>query len=340
MLRAGINTVREGLRWHLIENSPGRYNWSTFVAMIRQSRRCGIQVIWDFCHYGCPDHVDVWSPAFVESFTRFAAGAARVLRDEEDGAPIICPINEISFWAWAGGEVGYMAPLALRRGAELKRQLARASIGAIEAVRAISPSARILFAEPAIHVAAKSPRGTHRGAARARSLSQFEAFDLICGRREPDIGGKPEYLDIVGLNYYPYNQWIHMGATIPFGSHAFRPFRDMVMEVHQRYDRPILIAETGAEGAARPSWLHYVSGEVRAARSQGVPVIGICLYPIVDYPGWDNDRVCEVGLLSMASPDGRRQCYEPLAEELSLQQHRTEIVLQTLAGARPAVATV
>src|SRR4051812_26356509 len=133
----GIRTVRDGLRWHRIERMPGWYDWSSFLPMLRAARDAGIQVIWDLCHYGWPDNLDIWSPAFVERFARFAEAAAQVVRDETDTVPFFCPVNEISYWAWAGGETALFNPGTRRRGNDLKRQLVRASIAAVDAVRGV-----------------------------------------------------------------------------------------------------------------------------------------------------------------------------------------------------------
>jgi hypothetical protein len=72
----------------------------------------------------------------------------------------------------------------------------------------------------------------------------------------------------------------------------------------------------GAEGTARPAWCHYIVHEVLAAPRSGVDVGGLCLYPVLDYPGWLNDRTCETGLLGIPDQDGQRQFYEPLLAEL------------------------
>ncbi len=85
-----IRTVRDGLRWHLIETTPGRYDWSSFLPMLRAARETGTQVLWDLLHYGWPDDLDIWRPAFVDRFARFAAAAARVVRDETDEVPFYC----------------------------------------------------------------------------------------------------------------------------------------------------------------------------------------------------------------------------------------------------------
>jgi hypothetical protein len=318
--RHGIAGARDGLRWHLIEKSPGHYDWSSALPMLRAARQSGTQIIWDLCHYGWPDDIDIWSPEFVERFARFAAAASRVVRDETDGGAFYCPVNEISYWAWAGGEMGRFNPSCHHRGAELKRQLVRAAIAAMDGIKAVDPRARFITAEPLINVEGGLGDEDHLRGAEIYRQSQFEVLDMLCGRLEPSLGGAPEFLDIVGLNYYPDNQWYHGGPTIPMGHHAYRPLHDMLLEVHRRYDRPMLIAETGAEGSGRASWLHYVCGEVHEAVRAGVPVQGICLYPIIDYPGWDNGRVCHVGLLSVHDDHGQRSVCASLARELTRQQ--------------------
>lgn len=315
--RAGLRTVRDGLRWHLIEKRPGHYDWSSFRPMLRAANSAGVQVIWDLCHYGWPDDLDIWSPGFIDRFANFCGSAARIVRNEGDAVPFYCPVNEISFWAWAGGDMARINPLCRRQGAELKRQLVRAALAGTDAVRDVDPRARFVYAEPGIHVVGY---GDVADEAENYRRSQFEAADMISGRLWPELGGAPDFLDIVGVNYYPDNQWFLGGGTVPMGHHAYRPLRELLVETANRYGRPMLITETGAEGTARPAWLHYVMDEVRAAISEGAPVQGICLYPILDYPGWDNERVCDVGLFSACSDDGVRSVYRPLANELRRQQ--------------------
>jgi hypothetical protein len=314
-LRAlGLKTFRDGLRWHLIERIPGYYDWSSFLGMLRAAKSAGVEVIWDLFHYGWPDNLEIFNASFIGRFERFCAAAARLIRDESDAVPFYCPVNEISYFAWAGGDKKLMNPFCSGQGDRLKEQLVKASIAAIEAVRAVDPRARIVHAEPAIHVAAGS--GCDREAAEAFNMAQFQAMDMISGRLGPQLGGKPDYLDILGVNYYPDNQWFLNAGAIPLGHHQYRPLRDLLGEIHQRYRRPLFIAETGAEGTARPAWLYYVAREVIAAKLGGADVQGICLYPITDYPGWENERLCETGLLSRLDPSGRRHLCRPLLEEL------------------------
>lgn len=312
----GFATARDGLRWHLIERAPGHYDWSSLLPMLRAAEAEGLQVIWDLCHFGWPDGLDIWSAAFVERFARFAAAAAGVITAETGRRGLYCPINEISFLAYAAGEIGHFEPFGKERGDELKRQLVRANIAAIDAIREVDPGARLVAAEPLIHVVAPSPELAAE--AEGWRIAQFEACDMLVGRREPELGGGAQYLDILGINFYPHNQWYVGDQQIERGDPAYRPLRHLLADVHARYGRPMFIAETGAEGADRAPWLRYVLDEVEAAQRGGLQLHGVCLYPILDYPGWDDERHCETGLLGHANAAGQRPLYQPLAREILL----------------------
>ena len=80
----GMLTARDGFRWHLIEREPGIYDWSSFLPMLQAAHRQGVQVIWDLCHYGWPDFLDLFSPQFSDRFARFAEAAARVVHAESN----------------------------------------------------------------------------------------------------------------------------------------------------------------------------------------------------------------------------------------------------------------
>lgn len=308
--QAGIDTARDALRWHLIEQASGRYDWSSFLPMLDAAQSVGLQVIWDLCHYGVPDHLDIWSRDFPARFARFAAAAAGLVRSRTGRPGLFAPINEISFWAWAGGDQAYFNPHVRDRGGALKRQLVRAAIAAIEAIRVVEPTTRFLQPEPAIHVVAPPDRPDLALPAEGMRQAQFEAFDLLTGRREPELGGREDLLDIVGINFYRHNEWYFGAAPIFPEDPAYRPFHQILAEIHARYRRPILIAETGAEGAEAAAWLRYIAREVRLAQRSGADIEGICLYPVMDYPGWDNDRHCPCGLIAVA-PDWEARRLRP-----------------------------
>ena len=316
--RHGMAAARDGLRWHLIETSPGTYDFSSATEMLRAARDTGMQVIWDLLHYGWPDHVDVFAADFPQRFAAFAQHAARHI-GEFDAAPLISPINEISFFSWAGGDAGFFNPFAHGRGNEMKRQLVRASILAIEAMRAVNPAIRVVQVDPIINVVPRSPRDEDLRNAESYRLSQFEAWDMILGRVQPELGGRDDLIDVIGANYYVHNQFIWGGHMIVPSDRRYRHVSTMLEEVYRRYRRPIFVAETGIEDDTRPAWLRYMCKEVLTAMAAGVPVEGVCLYPVVNHPGWDDDRHCYNGMFDYADADGTREVFQPLADEVSRQ---------------------
>jgi len=316
----GIRAAREGIRWHLIEAEKGKYDFSSLIPMLRAARAERIQVIWDLFHYGLPDWLDIFSPEFVDAFAKLARRFAEVVAQESDELPFVSPVNEISFFSWAAGQVGYMNPFAEGRGDELKEQLVKASLAATDAVWEVNPGTRIAQIDPVINVLPADPNNAEQvEAAEAYRLSQFEAWDMLSGRFKPHLGGAEKYLDIIGGNYYVHNQWILGGSFVEPTNPRYKPFREILKDVGDRYHRPLFVAETGIENEARPQWLHYIAGEVREAMRSGTQVEGICLYPILNHPGWDDDRHCYNGLWDYADENGEREIYEPLAEEMRLQ---------------------
>lgn len=333
--KLGFNTIRDGLRWHLVEKSPGQYDWSSWLRALEAAEECGVQVIWDLFHYGSPDHVDQAADDFPARFTQFAVAAVELEQTVSKRPPILCPLNEINFLAWAV-EVEYFPRVGPKEMGWFKRQLVRSAISAATAIRDRWPEATLVWAEPLVHIAPRSRRRADVRAAEGPRQGQFEAYDWITGRAAPEFGGDPSLVDLIGLNFYPHNQFYHGGSTIPMGHHEYCSLSEMLLEVTARYGKPIYISETGAEGSGKASWLHYVCNEVRHAVDCGAPIEGICWYPITAYPGWDNSRPADSGLFSAVTPDGTRHVDQRLLEELNRQRQyfaSAPPVRQALVGA-------
>ena len=162
-----------------------------------------------------------------------------------------------------------MNPGTRGRGRELKTQLVRAAIAGIHALRQAAPSTRTLAIEPVIHVVARR----EEEAALAETYynrAQFQAWDMLSGRQAPELGGEPDMLDVLGINYYWNNQWACEGQWLsqdrwlcegeplsPFDP-GHRPLQELLALVHTRYDRPVFVAETSIEGDKRAAWLDHV----------------------------------------------------------------------------------
>jgi hypothetical protein len=333
--KIGIHTARDGIRWHLIEKSKSSYDFSSALPMLRAARDANLQVIWDIFHYGWPDHIDIFRPAFVDGIARFAREFIKIHSQESDRVPVVAPTNENSYFAWAGGQMGRMYPRKRGRGGELKEQLVRASIAVAEAVWEVDPRTRIIHTDPVVNVVGKPGRKRAAFVAEAYRNAQYQSWDMICGRWKPELGGHPKYLDIIGANYYPHNQWVIQDDApdqirpqfLSRNDPLYRPLREMLCELHHRYGRPIFIAETGTEGNPRVEWLRYVCNEAKATLDSAVPLHGVCLYPIVNHPGWINNRHCQNGLWDYPDQDGHREIFLPLAHELERQISNFDVAL-------------
>jgi beta-glucosidase/6-phospho-beta-glucosidase/beta-galactosidase len=306
----GMATVRDGVRWPSVEHG-GSYDFSSFVPMLQAALAEQVQVIWTLCHYGWPDDLDVFSAAWVDRFARYCGAVARVVADHTDQVPIYSPINEISFLCWAAGDVGgFIHPHARERGNELKRQLVRGAAAGIDAIWNVDPRARIVHVDPVIKVFPRRDRPDLVAEALQYDQSQFEAWDMLSGRTEPQLGGRPEYLDVMGLNFYHSNQWEHGGDRLRWEDEPrderWVPLHQLLAGLYQRYQRPICLGETSHFGSGRARWIREIGKEIAAALRAGVPVEGVCLYPVIDRPDWeDANHWHNSGLFDLLhQPDG------------------------------------
>jgi quercetin dioxygenase-like cupin family protein len=339
----GIRAVREAARWPIADRR-GRIDLEPVRRLARLGREHGLTQIWDLFHYGYPDDLDPagerFADQFLERFVAFARAVARAVRDEIDGPAWYTPVNEISYTAWAAGETGIMGPFWHGRGWEYKVLLVRAAIAAFDAIREIDPSARTLTAEPLVrlhvHPAVTDPDERARLAAEAADFNERvvpEAYDLLLGRVAPELGGGPAHVGVLGVNYYEGNQW-----TMPTAAHPqhflgrddpdWIPLRRILADLAARYGVPIAISETGSTGQVRPGWLRHVTEEAAGALELGVDLAGICLYPIVTSPDWNDPAAFfEGGLWDVEpAPDGtlRRLLVPEMAAVFREAQERLE----------------
>ncbi|MDB5416536.1 MAG: beta-glucosidase [Rubritepida sp.] len=297
MLRSiGIRTVREALRWHLIEQVPGHYDWSSAEGQIAGARASSAEVIWDICHWGVPDGMDVMAADWPQRLADFAVAAARWIRGTGVRVAGWIPVNEISFWAWAGGEKGHFEPHLEEQGYLVKRQLVRGHLAATRALRDAGFSEAIMLAEPLIRVVPCDE--TPEAAQRAHTLMEasFEAIEMILREDRAAV-------DVLGLNHYPHNQWIEGAEQILEGHPGYRPLRHLLSDVEARFGLPLALTETGAEEPHGGAWLNYVQEEIAAAGREGIVVHGACIYPVMDYSGWDNERHCPCGPIGRAGEE-------------------------------------
>ena len=334
---AGLRCAREAIRWPIVDRN-GKYDFSSVELVIEAARRHDVKVIFDLFHFGYPAGLDPFSSAFVDAFAEYAAACARYVRTAYPESCYFTPVNEPSYFAWAGGEVGHFAPHARGRGPELKANLCRAAIRAVDAIREQCPAARIVNVDPICHVVA--PPGNVELEEEARRFNEgavFESFDMISGRVAPELGGSPQHLDIVGINYYWTNQWEIGSAPVPLADDDPRrvSLADLIRRVWRRYDAEILVTETAHVGDRRADWIGEVTDDVESVLLEGAPVRGVCLYPVLGMPEWhDRSTWTRMGLWDVETRRGvcERSPHEPAMRSLEAARSRLEPIVRARAA--------
>jgi hypothetical protein len=346
----GIHAARETIRWPLVDRGHGRFDFSTVTPFLEAARRNGVEVIWDLFHYGYPPDLDLWSGDFPKRFAEYCHAVGSYIARETDGPCLFTPVNEPSFMAYAGGENGLFAPYGKRRGWELKVALCRAAICGIDAIRAACPSARMVNVDPLCRVAV-APDRPHE-AQEAEDFNDrlvFQAWDMLSGRLMPELGGSRAHLDIIGINYYWTNQWEWRVEPLPDGripplardDPRRVPLRSLIRLVWQRYGGEVMVTETSHIGDERAPWLIEVAHEAEILLREGVPLRGLCLYPILGMPEWHApDTWTPMGLwdpVCHRSQVGNRLICMPMLKALKSVRHVDELHHTIMAEARDAM---
>ena len=323
----GFKTVREGIRWSIVEKSPYQYDWIAVEKILRFAKRHTIQVLWDICHFGFPVDLSPMHPTFSKRFAELCRAFVRFYRTiNPEETLVVIPFNEVSFLAWLGGQVGGTSPFCIHYGVEVKYRLMRAFIEGVEAIKQEDSNTRIMLTEPLVNMV--PPLNATKKEIEFASVSnesQFEVFEILSGRMYPELRGKPEYVDIIGCNYYYNNQW--MAGTTDFlpwvnaeGDPRIIPLHMLIENLYKRYKRPIVISETSHPKEDRPQWMTMIAEQCKIVLEKNIPLWGICWYPVVDRPDWDYPQLPwhNAGLWDIIPDDKNltRVLHEPTANAM------------------------
>jgi beta-glucosidase/6-phospho-beta-glucosidase/beta-galactosidase len=325
MLRSlGIAVAREGIPWPLVDKA-GEYDFTCIDPFLDVMKEAQIMPIWDLCHYGYPDDLDPFTEEFTNRFTSYCRAAAAYVSERLPGQHFYTPINEITFFAFAGGEWGWVAPFKNTKEDRFRFRLSlcKAAIAGVKAIREVDPEARMVHIDPLVQVVAPYDRPDQIPAAYHETyVDTFLAWDILAGQKHPELGGSPEILDIIGANNYSFGQMEYRehGPHQALDPHdeRIKPLCELLKLVWERYRRPMIIGETSGMEGGRPAWLKDVIEESLAAVNLGMDLHGICLFPAVDMPDWHTGEWLHNGLcdLEQKGEDLQRVLHQPYVEEL------------------------
>ena len=289
LLELGISVVREGVCWSKVEKAPFMFDFSSLRTRLEAADRLGVQIIWDLCHFGYPVDLVPTHPQFTERFMAYCRAFALYHHSCTDAPLLVVPINEISFLSWHSGDMRGTVPFAVNSGFDIKYHLCKGAIEGMKVLRQTDSSCKIMVVEPLVKV---HPANDELGLQELDELNshQFQAIDIIAGRMCPELEGSPDLFDIVGVNYYYNNQWDHYNRVLPWPSpeNELTPLSQLLLTAFHRYQKPLVLSETGHFGDLRPQWLEEITRECMRAIYMGVDLSGICIYPVIDRPDWDD----------------------------------------------------
>lgn len=322
----GFAVAREGIPWPLVDTGNG-YDFSHIEPFLEAQRSCKILPIWDLCHYGYPDRLDPYSEEFADAFADYCRAAAEKVIPNSPGPHFFTPINEITFFGFMAGEWAWAAPFGRSKEDRyrLRHSLCRAAIQGVKAIREVCPDARMVHVDPLILVVPPPDRPDLADDAQREMYDDtFFAWDVIAGKRHPELGGSPEILDIVGVNCYSFGQmeFREKGPHQALGPRdpRVRPLCDLLRIAWDRYHQPMIIGETSGLGDGRADWLNDVMEESLAAVREGIDLHGVCLFPAIDMPDWHNGKWLHNGLCDLEGPEQSRQPHGPTIETLRCWQ--------------------
>ena len=308
---AGCRTVRYGIRWHVVNPRPHDWDWSSVDGPMELMRHLEMEPIVDLFHFGVPEWLGTGVLASI--FPDFQAVLCREFARRYPWVRWYTPTNEPYIMAQFGGEIGAWYPYgqSTEQFIQAMRNVARGLCEGWAEIARERPDARMMVSDTCEYHHALD-EGT-RDHAEWMNERRFVMHDLYGGRlgddhpmrgwllehgmSERDLWWFQENwapLDVVGLDYYPHSEHAyHIG---PRGEMVDEPQAmerqlgpaAIARQYHARFGRPMIFAETGAPGddARKIWWLDRLVDEVRTVRGDGVPVIGITWWGLIDQVDW------------------------------------------------------
>lgn len=325
----GVTHLRYALPWHKLETSPGVYDWTIADERIAEFDKLGIELMLDVMHFGTPLWLkqavgDLEFPEALERFTK------AIVSRYAGTVKTWCPFNEPLVSALFSGDFGFWPPHGRKwRGyMPVLSRIVQGVSRSIRAIRAAQPEATVLLCDAVESYKTRTP-SLQTEVAR-RNLRRFLVMDLLMGRvdqyhplhswvtsyglSELDLAwfrANPQQPDVFGMDYYPHSDWqIDVGPTGAVRQRrADNPtgLYNVANAYWKRYGIPLMLTETSIEGQPinREIWLETNVEHIKRLREEGVPMLGLIWWPMIDQVDWDGalthrvGKIHEVGLFNI-----------------------------------------
>lgn len=321
----GVARVRFGVLWERVAPRGLHHaDWRWTDERLSRLASLGVAPIVGLVHHGSgPAGTDLSDPGFVEGLAAFAEAVARRYPWVHDFTPINEPLTTARF----GALYGHWYPHAQNTTACMRALLheVRATAAAMQRIRTITPSARLVQTEDLGRVTSTPALAQQQ---RYESERRWLSLDLLAGRvdaRHPlrrhleehgataaeldALVQRPCPADTVGINYYltsdrhlderldRYPPCYHGGNgwqryadvdAVRVGEVGIAGHRMIIDEVWQRYATPVAITEVhvGCTREEQLRWAHEAWCAAVAARRAGVDVRAVTLWSAFGAVDW------------------------------------------------------
>ena len=340
----GVSAVRAPVLWELVApDGLDRADWRWTDERLGLLRAHGIRPIVGLLHHGSgPKGTSLLDDAFPALLAEYAAAVARRYPWALDFTPINEPLTTARFSAL----YGHWYPHARSASAFVRAVVnqCRAIVLAMDAIRAVTPGARLVQTED-YAVVRSTPRLAYQ--AEHENLRRWLTLDLLCGKidashplrdylrfvglRDDELAwflDRPRPPDVVGINYYvtseryldedlaKYPAQLHGGNDCERYVDVEAARVGVPLDGHggairatwERHRRPIAITEVHL-GCTREEQLRWWSEAWRAAcdaERSGADVRAVCAWALFGSHDWSSLLVEERGDYEPGAFDARR----------------------------------
>ena len=308
----GASALRYGFPWYRVNPAPGVFDWSwTDQVVADLARRKDLKVILDLVHYGTPTwlHGSFVDPDFPEAISDYARAIAERYRGYIAAyTPLNEPLVTASFCGLRGvwppylhGDEGWASVIV---------SVVTGIQSVVRAIRQVDQDAEI------VHVEAVQLYTT-RDASLEDEVHHWERraqlpTRLLLGQVGPSDWGwswlrrhgidevllerlraGAEYPDVLGLNYYPDLSGRELARLDGTAVHVTVDGGTVDLEAelrrcHSDYGLPLMVTETSVEGdpGKKCAWIDDLVESLLDLRDDGLPVIGLTWWPLVDFVDW------------------------------------------------------
>jgi hypothetical protein len=265
LAESGFVGVRDAAWWYISHPAPNTFDWTWLDRVVMAAEKYNLKLYLDLWHYGYPDWLDILSPEAPLNFADFARSIAQRYPSLE----YYCVCNEPTLLVEMGGRKGQWAPfLQEENPSAFRHQISRMIIEASKAILEVKPDAVLILPDP------------WHATDSISEDDQAAVLDIVMGLRNPELGGCPELVTIIGLNHY-------RDSTLP-------PFHRLLINAQKRWPtKQLWVTETSGPptGWQQAEWFWWMLAETRLAAMSGINVPVFTWAPVISMYDWVDETL-------------------------------------------------